>query len=128
MRPQVYQALIDLAKNKDQKSADIIIDAIKQNNKDDLCLTIKGYTQLNGLSKFIHEDIPTKQHVYQVTGPMGKGLNPASGGKHVAYAAGTGVLVYVDLVGHLILKEVAKQGGPDVLGTLRKEPEYAEVP
>ena len=44
MRPQVYQALIDLAKNKDQKSADIIIDAIKQNNKDDLCLTIKGYT------------------------------------------------------------------------------------
>ena len=59
---------------------------------------------------------------------MGKGLNPASTGKHVAYAAGTGVLVYVDLVAHLILREVAKQGGPDVLGTLRKEPEYAGVP
>ena len=53
---------------------------------------------------------------------MGKGLNPSSeGGKHVAYAAGTGVLVYVDLIGHLILKEVAAQGGPDVLGALKKE-------
>ena len=56
----MYQALIDLAKNKDQKSADVIIEAIKANNKDDLCLTIKGYAQLEGLSKFIHEDIKTK--------------------------------------------------------------------
>lgn len=38
---------------------------------------------------------------------MGKGLNPSSGGRHIGYAAGTGILVYVDLVGHLILKLVA---------------------
>lgn len=60
----MYQALIDLAKNKDQKSADTIIEAIKANNKEDLCLTIKGYAQLEGLSKFIHEDLKTKQHLY----------------------------------------------------------------
>ena len=60
---------------------------------------------------------------------MGKGLNPSSeGGKHVAYAAGTGILVYVDLIGHLILKEVAAQGGPDVLGALKKESEYEGTP
>ena len=59
---------------------------------------------------------------------MGKGLNPASGGRHIGYAAGTGILVYVDLIGHLILKLVAAQGGPDVIGTLRKSPEYADVP
>lgn len=52
---------------------------------------------------------------------MGKGLNPVKGGKHLAYAAGTGVLVFVDLVSHLILKLVAEQGGPDVLGEFHKD-------
>ena len=59
---------------------------------------------------------------------MGKGLNPESSGTHIAYAAGTGILVYVDLIGHLILKQVAAQGGPDVLGTLRSEPQYQNIP
>ena len=54
---------------------------------------------------------------------MGKGLNPTKGGTHVAYCAGTGVLVFVDLVGHLLLKQVAKNGGPDVLGKLHAEME-----
>lgn len=52
---------------------------------------------------------------------MGKGLNPSKDGKHVAYAAGTGVLVFLDLVAHLILREVAAAGGPDVLGPFHKE-------
>lgn len=52
---------------------------------------------------------------------MGKGLNPSKNGKHVAYAAGTGVLVFLDLVAHLILREVAAAGGPDILGSFHKE-------
>lgn len=59
---------------------------------------------MNGLSKIIHEDVNKKKELYQITGPMGKGLNPSNSGKHVGYALGTGVLVYVDLIGHLILK------------------------
>ena len=46
---------------------------------------------------------------------MGKGLNPTTGGEHIAYAAGTGILTFVDLIGHLIIKLVAWQGGPDVI-------------
>lgn len=57
MRPDIYQALIDLAKNKDEKAAQTIIDAVKLNNTDDLSLTIKGYAQNEGLSKFIFEDL-----------------------------------------------------------------------
>lgn len=59
---------------------------------------------------------------------MGKGLNPTVGGTHIAYAAGTGVLVFSDLVGHLLLRQVAATGGPDVLAALRQEPEFANIP
>lgn len=52
---------------------------------------------------------------------MGKGLNPSKNGKHVAYAAGTGVLVFLDLVAHLLLREVAAAGGPDVLAPFHAE-------
>lgn len=34
---------------------------------------------------------------------MGKGLMVEREGKHVAFSAGTGVLVFIDLVAHLIL-------------------------
>lgn len=64
MRPNVLEALISLAQNKDEKSAQTIIDAVKQNNSKDLCLTIKGYKRNEGLSKFLHEDLKEKQHVY----------------------------------------------------------------
>ena len=36
-------------------------------------------------------------------------------GKNVAFAAGTGMLVFVDLIAHMILKRVAEKGGPDLL-------------
>ena len=35
---------------------------------------------------------------------MGKGLQIEERGVHLAFCAGTGVLVYLDLVGHLILR------------------------
>ena len=35
---------------------------------------------------------------------MGKGLQIEDRGIHLAFCAGTGVLVYLDLVGHLILR------------------------
>lgn len=60
---------------------------------------------------------------------MGKGLNvKEEGGTHVAYAAGTGVLVFVDLVGHVLLRQVAATGGPDVLAALHKEPGFEGIP
>ena len=35
---------------------------------------------------------------------MGKGLQIREGGTHIAFAAGTGCLVFLDLVAHLIRK------------------------
>ena len=45
---------------------------------------------------------------------MGKGLQLTSG-KNIAFAAGTGMLVFVDLIAHMILKRVAEKGGPNLL-------------
>ena len=46
--------------------------------------------------------IPQRSLLYEVKGPMGKGLNVQRSGTHVAFAAGTGVLCFLDLVGHMI--------------------------
>jgi len=35
---------------------------------------------------------------------MGKGLNIQPTGEHIAFSAGTGVLVFIDLVAHLIMR------------------------
>ena len=47
---------------------------------------------------------------------MGKGLGIEQAGRHVAFTAGTGVLVFVDLVAHLLLRLLAANGGPSILG------------
>ena len=48
--------------------------------------------------------ISRSEDVFFVKGPMGKGLQIEERGIHIAFCAGTGVLVYLDLVGHLILR------------------------
>jgi len=35
---------------------------------------------------------------------MGKGLDIAKTGTHIAYTAGTGILIFIDLVAHLVRK------------------------
>jgi hypothetical protein len=45
---------------------------------------------------------------------MGLGLELKSRGKHIAFAAGTGILVFLDLVAHLILKIISKSRGPNI--------------
>jgi hypothetical protein len=35
---------------------------------------------------------------------MGTGLDIQTSGIHIAFAAGTGILVFVDLIAHLILR------------------------
>ena len=64
-------------------------------------MTVKNYTRANGLSKRITE-VPGE--IYDIKGPMGKGLLIKSQGVHIAFTAGTGVLVFLDLVAHLARK------------------------
>lgn len=46
--------------------------------------------------------------VFNIKGPMGKGLCIEESGVHVAFCAGTGVLVFLDLVSHLLLRSYYK--------------------
>lgn len=59
---------------------------------------MKNYGAPNGVATALHENLR-----YSVKGPMGKGLMVKTTGVHVAFAAGTGVLVFVDLVMMLAL-------------------------
>ena len=46
--------------------------------------------------------------MFNCKGPMGKGLCIEESGVHVAFCAGTGVLVFLDLVSHLLLRAYYK--------------------
>jgi hypothetical protein len=43
-----------------------------------------------------------QEAVFEVKGPMGKSLHVQPSGLHIAFAGGTGILPFMDLVGQLI--------------------------
>ncbi len=69
-----------------------------------ISFTLKRYPNKRGLSDVIFRD--NGSDTYEMQGPMGKGLEIQRKGVHIAYTAGTGVLVFVDLVAHLIRKNL----------------------
>ncbi len=44
--------------------------------------------------------------MFSIKGPMGRGLEIKQKGLHVAFCAGTGVLVFLDLVAYLLMRNV----------------------
>lgn len=64
-------------------------------------VTAKNYKR--GLSHKLH-NADVDNTIYEIQGPMGKGLEIQSEGTHIAFTAGTGCLVFVDLVAHLLRK------------------------
>mmetsp|Transcript_39716 Transcript_39716/g.38275 ORF Transcript_39716/g.38275 Transcript_39716/m.38275 type:complete len:109 (-) Transcript_39716:312-638(-) len=69
-------------------------------------LVIKDYLTKKGLATYFHSNSHGK--TFHVKGPMGKGLDIKREGLHVAFAGGTGILVFLDLVAHLIRKMADK--------------------
>jgi NAD(P)H-flavin reductase len=66
-----------------------------------MTFTIKNYKKDGGLSyRFFETD---QRAEYQIKGPMGKGLAPSTTGIHLAFAAGTGNLCFVDMLAHIAL-------------------------
>ena len=49
------------------------------------------------------------ENMYYIKGPMGKGLQVEPNGVHVAFCAGTGALVFLDLVSHILIKNCFEQ-------------------
>jgi hypothetical protein len=67
-----------------------------------ISFTIKNYKSQSGLSKQIHQPCGPNQ-VFKVQGLLGRGLLVQSAGEYVVFAAGTGILCYLDLVAQLAL-------------------------
>ena len=53
-------------------------------------------------------DLLGPESTYYIKGPMGRGLQLQPEGLHVAFCAGTGALVFLDLVSHLIINNAFK--------------------
>jgi hypothetical protein len=105
MRKDIYENLMALSQNPHDTAAMLAIKhAIAFGNTKDLCLTLKNYKFPKGLSTLIDNDKTSRAHKYEIHGPCGKGLQIQNTGVHIVYCAGTGILVFIDIVAHLILR------------------------
>ena len=70
-------------------------------DNEDIVITVKNYNTKKGLSRVLHESESMNKQ-FEVQGPMGKGLDLQESGTHLFFAGGTGILTFIDLVGHLV--------------------------
>lgn len=68
-------------------------------------MTVKNYNLEGGISEKIFEQL---DYLYQIEGPMGKGLglSKTSKGVHIIFCAGTGILPFMDLIAKVLLQEL----------------------
>mgnify|MGYP003340153073 CR=1 FL=1 len=65
-------------------------------------LTLKAYWDCNGLSKRLFESSAAKDGAtYMIKGPMGKSLGVKRSGTHLAFAAGTGAITFMDTAAYV---------------------------
>ena len=68
----------------------------------DFSLTLKVYWEAKGLSARFFESSAAKDNAtYMVKGPMGKSLGVRSNGTHLAFAAGTGAITFMDTAAYI---------------------------
>lgn len=101
MIPDVQNYLMSLCDPEKAADAPPAPDAISGGDVGSLWLTAKNYQARNGVATALFHN---SESVYSVKGPMGKGCNVQTEGVHMAFAGGTGALVYLDLVARLILQ------------------------
>jgi len=77
---------------------------LSKNDSSQMTFVVKDYRNPAGLSSMINNGGDNDR--FEVRGPFGHGLKPSSSGVHIAFAAGTGVLCFVDLVAALIQFEL----------------------
>jgi len=116
MRKDIYEALCHIGQNMDNcaKEVEIVKKGIAQFNQNGTCLSIKSYEGCTGLSKFLFDHCETSKHIYECKGPMGSGLACNQTGKHIAYTAGTGILVFLDLCAYLLIRLCDKYGNTGI--------------
>ena len=75
-----------------------------------MAFCIKNYRRPKGLSAEIHKENQGTSARFEIKGPMGHGLKVKKSGIHVVFAAGTGVLCFVDLVAAMIQDKLLLNG------------------
>ena len=122
MRKNVYESLLKIGKQPENSQAEIkfLKHSCNQYNSNGVCLSIKAYEENSGLSTFIFNNAKNSgKHIFECKGPMGSGLACMQTGRHVAYSAGTGVLVFLDLVGYLVVRILDKHCGTEINTTFK---------
>jgi len=122
MRNNVYESLLKIGRQPENAQAEIkfIKHAINVYNSNGVCLSIKAYEENTGLSSFIFNNAKNNgKHIFECKGPMGSGLAISQTGRHVAYSAGTGVLVFLDLVAYLAIRILDKHAGTEINTSFR---------
>jgi len=110
MAPRFYNELIRVL-NDQSKVGTFDKSVLNSEDSNNMTFTIKNYKKTAGLSyKFFETD---QRAEYQIKGPMGKGLAPSTTGIHLAFAAGTGNLCFVDLMAHVALSVLGLHGKED---------------
>merc|ERR1712048_1314877 len=67
-------------------------------NSTNFSLTLKAYWEARGLSARLFESSMEKDGAeFMCKGPMGKSLGVKRSGNHIAFAAGTGAITFMDL-------------------------------
>lgn len=103
MQNDLYQAYISALENRTDQSIAKVREVITANKaqKDRITLYIKNYENNNGLSSRIHNYKSSEEPQFKVSGPMGRPMQIDRTGLNIVFAAGTGVLPFMDLVGFL---------------------------
>lgn len=72
------------------------------------CMTIKDYKKPGGLSSVFFNKEKLENGIFRCKGPVGKGLaiDKNTRGTHFAFTAGTGILVFIDLVMRIFLGNI----------------------
>mmetsp|Transcript_25617 Transcript_25617/g.19375 ORF Transcript_25617/g.19375 Transcript_25617/m.19375 type:complete len:222 (-) Transcript_25617:37-702(-) len=102
MRKRTYAAYMKLFESAGQREsinksgAEVMYGEFDNN---ELCITIKTYNTPTGLATTFHLQDPSLE--FNIFGPLSKGLAMKDTGTHMFFAAGTGVLTFLDAAGYL---------------------------
>lgn len=128
MGTEVRAALLELARSAGKRDIEFNYRIMLGQDTSSIDLTLKTYGVAKGLATRIHQSQVINKaqvgeegksefkddSVYFIKGPMGRGLQMQPSGLHVAFCAGTGVLVFLDLVAHLLILNVFNATGRDL--------------
>ena len=97
MRPKVYEELIRVLRT-DDKNLTKLFNKLDHDENNSMMFVVKDYDSATGLSHRLHVEHDAK---YEMKGPLGKRLDVEPAGVYYVFAAGTGVLPFMDLIGQL---------------------------